>query len=308
MTVDVVIPNYNGLKLLEENLPRVIESVKGYKGSIIIVDDCSQESEFEALRDFVEKLESKNIILLRNEKNLGFSSTVNRGVKESDATIVILLNTDVVPEEKFLDPIIKDFKEDQNLFGVGCMDKSIEGDKIVLRGRGMASFQRGLLLHWRGDTDKTDTFWISGGSSAVRREFFEKLKGFDTLFNPFYWEDIDLSYRARKSGFNIKFEPASVVEHRHTEGSIKKHYSDFQIKTIAYRNQFIFVWKNITDVGFIVSALMWFPYHMLSSLLKFDIPMLLGMILAAIRLPDIIRKRFEQEKLCKLRDSDLLQS
>lgn len=307
MTIDVVIPNYNGAELLKENLPKLIEQVKEYKVSIIIVDDCSEKNEFEEIKDFIKKQRNKNITLLRNEKNLGFSATVNRGVAESNADFVVLLNTDVAPERKFLEAAVQDLRLDKNLFGVGFMDKSIEGEKIVFRGRGVASWEKGFLVHRRGEVDKADTFWISGGSSIVQREIFMKLGGFDSLFNPFYWEDIDLSYRARKSEFNLRFEPKSIVEHRHTEGSIKKHYGDFQIKTIAYRNQFIFIWKNITDINLIWSHLFWLPYNILSAIARFDIPFFLGFLFAVKRLPMILNKRRLQKKYYKKHDSELIQ-
>jgi len=308
MSIDVVIPNYNGLALVKENLPKIIEEIGKYKGSIIIVDDYSQKEEFEGLKNFVNKFENENVILLRNEKNLGFSSTVNRGIAESNADFVVLLNTDVAPEKNFLEASLKDLQSNENLFGVGFMDKSIEDGKTVLRGRGEALWEKGFLVHRRGEVDRADTFWISGGSSIVRRELFEKLSGFDSLYNPFYWEDIDLSYRARKSGYKIKFEFRSAVVHKHSEGSIKKYFGDFQVKTTAYRNQFIFVWKNITDSNLLLSHLLWLPYHLLTSILRLDISFLLGFLFALVRLPAIIMKRSEQKKFYTVRDSDLLKS
>jgi GT2 family glycosyltransferase len=305
MKADAVIPNYNGLTLLKENLPKVIEEIRRYKGSVVIVDDGSDQKEFKELDAFIKKLADKSVILLRNEKNLGFSSAVNIGVNQSNADFVVLLNTDVIPEENFLEVPIKDLESDENLFGVGFMDKSMEDRETVLRGRGLAVFRRGFLFHKRGEVDRQDTFWVSGGSSIIRREIFKKLSGFDTLYNPFYWEDIDLSYRARKSGYSIKFQPKSTVIHRHSEGAVKRHFSNFQIKTIAYRNQFIFVWKNITDFNLFNSHLVWLPFHLISAVLRFDLAFILGFLLALVRLPAIIIRRFRQKKLYKLSDSDL---
>ena len=283
MSIDIVIPNYNGFSLLRENLPRIIEEINEHEGSIIIVDDGSNKDEFESLSNFVK---DKNILLLRNERNSGFSSAVNRGMSKSNSDFVVLLNTDVLPEDNFLDAAIKDLLSDRNLFGIGFIDKSVEDGKTILRGRGLAKWKKGFLVHRRGEVDKTDTFWISGVSSIITRELFEKLSGFDSLYDPFYWEDIDLSYRARKSGYKIEFEPKSVVIHKHYEGSIKKYFSNFQINTIVYRNQFIFVWKNITDSNLLLSHLLWLPYHLLTSILRFDVPFLLGFLLAAAKYQD----------------------
>ncbi|PJE58197.1 MAG: glycosyltransferase family 2 protein, partial [Candidatus Portnoybacteria bacterium CG10_big_fil_rev_8_21_14_0_10_36_7] len=41
------------------------------------------------------------------------------------------------------------------------------------------------------------------------------LNGFDELYSPFYWEDIDLSYRAWKTGYTVLFDPQVLVEHHH---------------------------------------------------------------------------------------------
>jgi GT2 family glycosyltransferase len=304
MKIDIIIPNYNGSALIEKNLGEVIKNSKKYNAQIIIVDDFSKKEDFDKVERFVS--DKNGVKLLRNDRNLGFSSTINRGVRESDADISVLLNTDVSPEENFLDAALADFKEDENLFGVGLMDKSIEGDKTVLRGRGLASWSRGFVVHRRGEVDRSDTFWISGGSSAVRRELFVKLGGMDELYNPFYWEDIDLSYRARKSGYNICFEEKCVVVHNHQEGAIKRHYTNSQVKKIAYRNQFIFVWKNITDIKLIISHVIWLPINIILSIARFDSAFIIALFNAILKIPAIINKRGKQKRFYKLRDAQLI--
>lgn len=309
MRFSVIIPNYNGFELIKKNLPKVIESLNKFDAEIIIVDDASKQKEYEALKNFVSELNDREklaIKLIRNEKNLGFSSAVNKGTLESEGEFLVLLNTDVVPEKDFLNPIIADFEADGKLFGIGCMDKSIEGEKIVYRGRGEAAWKKGFLVHKRGEVDKPDTFWISGGSSIIRKNIFEEMGRFDSLYDPFYWEDIDLSYRAKKSGYNLLFEKRSIVEHKHSEGAIKQYYSDFKIRTIAYRNQSIFVWKNISDQSFILSHIFWLPYHLFSAIIRLDIAFFLGFILAVFHLPAIIGKRFRQKKLYKKKDSEII--
>ncbi len=309
MTIDVVIPNYNGSNLVEKNLPILVEVLGKYNvGEVIIVDDFSKKEDFLNLENFITKEQAKTKIklkILRNEKNYGFSSTVNNGVNVAKSDLVLLLNTDVIVKKDFLDYSVKDFDVDKNLFGVGCMDKSVE-DVVVLRGRGVASWQKGFLIHSRGEVDKSDTFWVSGGSSLVRRDLFEKFGGFDIIYNPFYWEDIDLSYRARKAGYSVLFEPKSIVEHRHKEGAIKKHYNDSKIKTIAYRNQFIFVWKNVTDVSLIVAHIIWLPYHVLAALKRRDWAFFSGLFLAVLRLPAIIERRKIQSKYYKIKDKEIV--
>ncbi len=310
MSVNIITPNYNGFALIEKNLPKVLSVISKYNNVIVtIVDDGSDSKEKENLRNYISGLNKEQNIkikLLENQKNMGFSSSINKGALDSKSDYLVLLNSDVIPAENFLDKIFDDFAKNKNLFGVGCMDKSIEEDKTVLRGRGTGVWRRGFLIHSRGDIDKNNTLWISGGSSVVKRDFFIKLGGFDALYNPFYWEDIDLSYRAQKAGYSIIFEKESIVIHKHLEGAIKKHYKDFYIKAIAYRNQFIFIWKNITDINFMVSHIFFLPYHFVKAMIRFDFEFYYGFFLALLMFPVIIMKRQKQKKFYIKSDSEIL--
>lgn len=288
MKVSIVIPNYNSGEILLKNLPAVL---KTGADEIVIVDDGSTDGSLEQIKNekrrdraFGERslLSLREIKILENEKNLGFSSTVNRGVKAASGEIVVLLNTDVSPEPDFLDPLVRHFA-DPKVFAVGCLDKSIENGKIVLRGRGLAKWDRGFLIHWRGEVDKPDTFWVSCGSGAFRRSTWLNLGGLDEIYNPFYWEDIDLSYRAKKAGYKIFFEPKSVVVHQHGEGVIRQKFSPFYIKIIAYRNQFIFAWKHMDKWRLWFLHFFWLPYHFLKALFSFDLAFWLGFLLALVK-------------------------
>ena len=263
MKVSIVIPNFNSGNVLTNNLLRLLEV--GAE-EIVVVDDGSIDDSIEQIKSSKFKVQSESFKLkiIKNDKNLGFSSTVNRGVKEAMGDIVVLLNTDVLPEKDFLKPLIVHFN-DPKVFAVGCMDKSIENGKIVLRGRGLGEWKRGFYMHRRGEVDKTDTDWVSCGSGAFRKIIWDKLNGLDETYNPFYWEDIDLSYRARKTGYKILFEPKSVVVHKHEEGAIKQKYSTEQIKTISYRNQFLFAWKNMNSWRLWLNHFLWLPYYLFTN-------------------------------------------
>lgn len=296
MKISIIIPNYNGADLLRKNLPKVLAVVGD--AEIIIVDDASTDGSLRVLDSFKSKIK-----VIKNERNLGFSSAVNKAVKEARGEMLILLNTDVVPEKDFLSPLLSHFS-DQNVFAVGCMDKSTENGKIILRGRGIGCWKRGFFVHARGEVDKINTLWVSGGSGAFRRSIWEKLGGFDDLYNPFYWEDIDLSYRALKSGYKILFEPKSTVIHEHEKGAIKKKFSSSYIKKIAYRNQFIFSWKNATDLNLQFTHLFWLPYHFVKALARFDLSFFKGFFSAFVLLPKIIEYSIKERKLFIKKDKE----
>lgn len=237
LTVSVVIPNYNGEGLLGKNLPKVIEAKNNPANhiiEIIIVDDASFDGSVAFLKaNFPEAK------LIKHKVNRGFSSAVNTGVRMAKGDLIVLLNTDVIPEKDFLVATLPHFKN-KNVFAVSLHEKGYFWAK--------AAFVNGFLSHSIGEeTDKPHiTFWVSGGSGVFRRSQWIELGGMDEkLLSPFYWEDIDLSYRAAKRGFSIIWEPGSIVVHNHesTMSKLSKKY----VQRIRERNELLFTWKNITS-------------------------------------------------------------
>lgn len=229
MKVSVVIPNWNGGSLLKANLQHVL---KMGTDEVIIVDDASKDSS-------VSFLKTQKVKLLENKENMGFGKSVNRGVEAASGDIVILLNTDVKPLPGLLRSIIPHFS-DENVFGVSLSEKGFSW------GKGM--WCNGYVEHEPGEITRNthDTFWLSGGSSVIRKKIWDELGGFDEIFAPFYWEDIDISYRAAKRGYKLLWEPKARVIHKH-EGTIGKYFNRKYINFIQERNQLLFIWKNITN-------------------------------------------------------------
>jgi GT2 family glycosyltransferase len=313
LNISIIIPNYNGEKILHRNLPFVVEAAKAYtkgKIEIIIPNDPSTDKSKAVIAEFIASLKGTKILgkTVNNPKKSesGFSKNVNRGVSQASGEIIILLNSDVRPHKDFIAPLLAHFS-DESVFAVGCLDESRESGKTILRGRGIGAWQRGSLIHRAGNLDKTNTLWASGGSSAFRKSIWEKLGGLDTLFNPFYWEDIDLSYRGLKSGYKVLFEPKSIVIHEHEAGAIKTKFKLKHIQKIAYRNQFFFVWKNITQSSFVSSHIMWLPYHFIKAILRRDWIFFEGFFLACLQLKNVQQSRYRASKYFVRKDSDILQ-
>jgi GT2 family glycosyltransferase len=314
MYISIIIPNFNGENIIKKNLPKVLEVLNDYieeakqNAEIIIVDDGSKDDSREIIEGFVKNSFKTKIKIksFYNGKNCGFSTTVNNGVKRAEGEILVLLNTDVIPKKGFLNPLLKHFI-DENVFAVGCMDESVENGKITLRGRGVGLWKRGFLNHSAGGLDKTDTLWVSGGSGAFRKIIWQKLNGLNELYNPFYWEDIDLSYRALKSGYKIFFEKQSVVRHEHETGSIKSKFNPSSVRTIVYRNQFMFVWEN-GDFKNIILNILYLPYHFLKALLRLDKGFFLGLFKALIKLPKVIQSSSKNRKLFVKNDKDITEN
>ena len=237
MKVSIIIPNYNGEKLLEKNLPSVLKA-KEHKANnifeIIVVDDASPDGSVDLL-----KKKFPEVKVVKHKINRGFSFAVNTGARTSKGNLLVLLNSDVIPEKDFLVSVLPLF-EDDNLFAVSFSEKGYSWAK--------GKFENGFVEHELGaKTNKVhDTFWVNGGSGAFRRDYWMSLGGMDeVLLSPFYWEDIDLCYRALKRGYKLFWTPNAKVLHKHeaTIGLLPKKYVD----RIRERNQLIFLWKNITS-------------------------------------------------------------
>lgn len=231
MTTSIVIPNWNGRSLLEANLPAVLAAGAD---EVIVVDDSSTDQSAALVRANFPQVK-----LVVHGQNMGFSQSVNDGVQAASGQIVVLLNSDVSPHASFLPPLIKHFY-DQQVFAVSAHEPGASWAK------GM--WQNGFLEHQPGkEVDQLHiSFWASGGSAAFSKDKFLQLGGMDLLYKPFYFEDIDLSYRAAKRDWKILWEPESLVEHQH-EATIGKYFSRSYIDFVSQRNQLIFIWKNITD-------------------------------------------------------------
>lgn len=288
--ISIVIPNWNGQEKLRKHLPGVLKAAKHSKvEEIIVVDDKSSDESVRVL-----KIEFPEVKVIEKDQNSGFSSTVNLGVKSSQGELVVLLNSDASPKEDFLDFILPHFK-DKNVFSVGG---SVGG------GWSGAEFKDGFFWHNMVEEklqEAHSTLWVSGGSGVFRRSIWDELGGLDTLFDPFYEEDLDLGYRATKRGYINLLEPKSKVEHYKEIGVIKEHFSTKKVARIAQRNQLIFIWKNITNREYINGHIK----ALFAMLIKHP-TYILVFLSAFYKLPQILEKREIEKRYSKLTDQEVL--
>lgn len=235
--VSIIIPTFNGLDLLKQNLPAVLKAQENKLNEIreiIIIDDGSTDGTDLFLRENYPLVK-----LLKHKKNRGFSSSINTGVRFSKGSVIILLNNDVIPDYDFLESILPLF-ENPEVFGVSLHEKGF--------GWAKGKFADGFIIHEGAKEDNLvhETFWINGGSGVFKRKYFIKLGGMDEkLFSPFYWEDLDISYRAMKRGYKLYWHPRGNVVHQH-ESTVKKLNRNF-VNRIQERNHLLFIWKNLTS-------------------------------------------------------------
>ena len=285
--VSIVIPNWNGEKKLKQNLPQVLK-VRGVD-EIIVVDDGSDDGSVNLI-----KSEFPNINLIKKDKNSGFSSTVNRGVKNCKGDLVFLLNNDAVPSHDCVEKVLKYFKNSK-VFSVGFNT----GGSWA-----WAKFHDGFFWHGQSGEKPNEahqTLWVSGGSGIFRKSIWEELKGLDELFDPFYEEDVDLGYRATKRGYINLWDPSAKVEHYKQKGVIEENFSKEYITKIAQRNQLIFIWKNITNPDLI-------RQHIIALVRKIIFhPKYWSVFIQALGVfVTIVQKRKDEKLQAKLTDQEIL--
>lgn len=299
MKLSIVIPNYNGIELLRKNLPKVFEACPG--AEIVVVDDASMDGSV----GMVTK-EFPKVVVIAKKINEGFSATVNVGVAATKNELVFLLNSDAYPVKGHLEHALRHFS-DPDVFAVGLAQECDEDGKKIIRGRGLGKFHQGFLVHRYAEPTESTTLWVSGGAGIFRKTLWEKLGGMQALYNPFYWEDIDLSYRAVKSGYRILFEQHAHTVHEQLIGSIRSSYSADRIKTISYRNQFFFAWLNISDTTYVFQHILWFPYHSMIAFFSGDWAFFRGFLSALRSIRQAWSERKGKQSLWRKADADVLQ-
>ena len=210
--VAVIIPNYNGEKLL----PVCLDSLRAqaYRNfGIVVVDNGSSDG---SLRLLGERYPEVTVIGMH--KNFGFAAAVNAGIRQSDGELVALLNNDTETDPHWLGELVKAIDGRTDI--AFCASKMIDyknrsiidsaGNCYALNGR---SLPRGFMDGDRGQYEsEREVFGACAGAALYRRSLFEKIGPFDESFIS-YKEDVDLDFRALLRGFRCLYVPRAVCYH-----------------------------------------------------------------------------------------------
>jgi GT2 family glycosyltransferase len=234
--ISVVIPNYNGLNLLEANLPTVLIALKlcGCPYEVIITDDASTDSSVQFI-----KTHYPNIVLVENEVNGGFATNINRGIQAARLNLVLLLNSDIKLEEQYFKTQLTYFDLPDTFGVMGKIVDEADGSIAEACKYPINSYIKiNKFKNIPVNADKSYTFYLSGANALVSREKLLQLGGFNELFSPFYQEDLDLSLRAWESGWKCYYDPQAVCMHA-VSSTINKHNKKKYIKVISTRNKLL---------------------------------------------------------------------
>ena len=287
----IVIPNWNGKDLLQKFLPSVVAAC-GPVDEIIIVDNASTDGSAEYVRQRFPQVR-----VLQMEHNLGFGGGSNAGIRAARHPVVALLNNDMRVTPSFLPTLLAGFT-DADVFAVSA--------QIFFSDPARRREETGLTSGWfakgffrvRHEVDERiqgpyPAFYAGGGSTAYDREKFLELGGFDSLFEPFYLEDTDLSYNAWRRGWKVLYQPQGHVFHEH-RGTIGRHFPREAIQSFLQTNYVLMVWKNLHRTRWMLSHLFYLYGHMLANCLGWQTETRTtagAFLLALKRLPQALRAR-----------------
>lgn len=255
MKLAIAILNWNGLELLKRFLPSLCKyTSETYQ--IYIIDNCSEDDSVNFIKKNFDRIK-----VIKLNKNYGYAKGYNIGLKNINAEIICLLNNDVEVSKNWTEPIIQQFKKEKNTAVIQPKLKNQE-DKRYFDYAGAAGgfldkygypYCNGRIYNVV-DTDKNqyekiyDIFWASGACFFMRKKYFEAAGKFDEKFWA-HMEEIDLCWRLKNMGFDIKYNYKSTVYHVNaatlkTENYRKTYYN--------FRNQLYMLTKNSCDNLFLI--------------------------------------------------------
>lgn len=235
-SVSVIIPNYNGKTLLQNNLPSVFAALEhaAIPYEVLVVDDCSTD-------DSVAFLQKKypEVKLIVKEKNSGFSATCNVGVKHAKNAYILLLNTDIKLPEDYLDGQFDYFKQ-ADTFGVMAQIRGAKHGEVQDSARTfnlhLGKLKPNTFFHVLAPSAPIPTAYLSGANALLDAEKLKELGGFNELFSPFYYEDFDLGLRAWRLGWKCYYYPDRFCLHDHA-ATTKNYRTKNWVKAIYFRNK-----------------------------------------------------------------------
>jgi len=242
---DLVLLSWNNLALLK----RCVESLMcctHIHSRLIIVDNGSTE---DGLREFLTTLKASNsmeVKVIFNSLNEGFARGMNKGMRESRAPYVCILNNDIIVTDGWLGEMLKVAKGAPS---IGIVNPSSNNFGLSFGiGTSLEEFAKTLTNH--------SGRWVEmnacvGFCMLIKREVIERIGFLDEEYGYAYFEDTDYSRRAQAVGYRCVMARGSYVYHE--EGRSGKFLKDKDDTFDRSAQIFEKKWGRILRVAFIIS-------------------------------------------------------
>jgi len=204
MILSIIIVSYNTKEFLGDCLKSVFQNQGNLDLDIIVVDNASVDGSVEYLRKYFPQVR-----LIASKDNLGFGKANNRGAKIAKGDILLFLNPDTIIEKNIFSKLVDIFSKDKNI-GIVSPRLILPNHSEQLWAYGeeenfwqliKKKFYPVSALNSQFPSTQFLT-WVSGAALSIRKNIFEKIKGFDENFF-MYFEDRDLCYRTKDLGYKI---------------------------------------------------------------------------------------------------------
>jgi len=247
--VSIIVLNLNGKHIIHHCLDSLRKTdYPKEKTEIIVVDNGSKDGSF----NFIKKKYAE-VVLLRNNENLGFSAPNNSAAKKSKGEYLVFVNNDMRVEKEWLSKLVEGITTKDNVATCSSKILSWDGMKIDHGGADSDVFMNARLEGYQ-EENKPDSFnqekeilFPSGGSMIVKKELFLEVGGFDEDFFAFY-EDVDLGIRLKVLGYKNYFLPDSITYHMHSATAKKLPIEKLRVMQI--RNILWIIVKNYSAENF----------------------------------------------------------
>lgn len=211
--VSIVVLNWNKAQLTIECVKSLVEHTQGVRYEIIVVDNGSRDEEFAKLSAF-----SSVHRVLRLDVNRYFGEGNNLGAEVAKGEFVMFMNNDVTVTSNWLLPLVAVFRTHP--------DCGAAGPKFVYPHGALQ--EAGALLDEDGDAVQIGKFqdpasprfnrmrvvdYVSAACVIMRKEHFDQVLGFDLIYEPAYYEDVDICMKIGERGLKTFYVPEACIVH-----------------------------------------------------------------------------------------------
>ena len=251
--ISIVIVSYNVSRLLDECLQSVARALEGVDGEVYVVDNHSVDDTLEMLRQ-----RHPEVHVIANEQNVGFARANNQAIRMSAAEYVLLLNPDTVVYESTLRGVLDFMDRHPEAGGAGVRMRSRDGQPAPESRRALptpwvamlkmlGATKRYYMSHLSWD-EPGQIEVISGAFCLLRRKALDQVGLLDEDYF-MYGEDIDLSYRLLKGGWQNWYVPYDII---HYKGESTQK-SSFRYVHTFYQAMLIFFRKHYGHLSLLFS-------------------------------------------------------
>ena len=247
--ISIVIVSYNVRRYLAQCLDSVRKALEGIDAEVFVVDNDSQDDTLTVLPP-----QYPWVSFIANPENVGFARANNLAIRQSTGQYVLLLNPDTTVGEHTLQEALRFMDEHPKAGGAGVMMHNEDGTVApesrraiptpwvsALKMLGFTS--RYYMSHLPWDAPAQIEV-ISGAFCLLRREALDQIGLLDEDFF-MYGEDIDLSYRLLKGGWENWYLPLPIV---HFKGKSTRK-SDYRYVHVFYQAMLIFFRKHYSHLS-----------------------------------------------------------